>query len=64
MKTKMVAAATLLVSVLYVPRALGLSMAPYEKGYNITNFVEDSDLTVFGSILRRGSLIGWLKMPM
>ena len=44
MKPKIVVAFTLALLMLYVPIASGRSMALYEKGYNIANFVEESDL--------------------
>lgn len=30
-----------------------LTMAPYEKGYSITNVVEDSDLVVYGEVVEK-----------
>ena len=52
MKPKMFVISALVLSVLCVPSASGIMLA-YEKGYNITNFVEDSDLIVFGWVVGR-----------
>lgn len=52
MKTKRVAILTLVLLVLCLPRASGI-MLKYEKGYSITNFVEDSDLVVYGWVVEK-----------
>lgn len=57
MKTTMFVTFTLLLSVVYVPCAFGLTMAPYEKGYSITNVVEDSDLVVYGEVVGKKIVI-------
>ena len=55
MKSKMVVTFTLVLSVLCVPRASGIMLA-YEKGYSITNFVEDCDLVVDGMVIEKRSV--------
>lgn len=44
---------TVVLSVLCLPRVYGLSMPPYEKGYSIANVVKDSDLIVYGRVVKK-----------
>ena len=44
---------TLVLGVLCLPRAVGSIMFAYDKDYNITNFVEDSDLIVYGWVVEK-----------
>ena len=53
MKAQVFFAATLLVSVLCLLGAVDSIMLAYDKEYNITNFVEDSDIVVFGWVVGR-----------
>lgn len=54
MKPKTIFISTLVLFVLcVVGSALGLTMVRYEKGYSITNFVEDCDLVVYGEVVGR-----------
>ncbi len=53
MKTKMFVTFTLVLWVLCLPRTVGSIMLAYQKDYNITNFVEDSDLIVYGWVVEK-----------
>lgn len=53
MKPQMFVTFTLVLGVLCLPRAVGSIMLAYEKDYNITNFVEDSDLIVYGWVVEK-----------
>ena len=44
---------TVLLSVLCLPRVYCLSMPPYEKDFSIANVVNDSDLVVFGRVIKK-----------
>lgn len=44
---------TVVMCVFCLPRAYGLSMAPYEKGFSIANVVDDSDLVVYGKVVKK-----------
>ena len=44
---------TVVLSVLCLPSVYGFSIAPYEKGFSIANVVDDSDLVVFGRVVKK-----------
>ena len=54
MNPKTIFISTLVLFVLcVVMSASGLSMTPYDKGYSITNVIEDSDLVVYGEVVKK-----------
>ncbi len=44
---------TVVLFVFCLPRVYGLSMAPYGKGFSIANVVGDSNLVVFGRVVKK-----------
>lgn len=44
---------TVVLSVLCLPSVSGSSMGPYEKGFSIANVVDDSNLVVFGEVVKK-----------
>lgn len=53
MKPKRVVIFTLVLFVLCLSSAFGFLINRYEKGYSITNFVEDCDLVVYGEVVEK-----------
>lgn len=53
MKPKRVVIFTLVLFVLCLSSAFGFLINRYEKGYSITNFVEDCDLVVYGEVVQK-----------